>query len=114
ATGKPAPQPAPAPSAPPQPVAKDPPQPEVVEEEVPEEPPPPTGEHEANRLVVEIGAMGGLLYSNVVKGRLSELFGVNYEFQSAGGSLLLAECGDPDTIPGAGECEAEFDDVARG
>jgi hypothetical protein len=106
-----------APAPPPKPGAAPPPkdelEPEPPEEDDDDDGAPP-GEHESNRIVVEIGALGGLLYSDISRGELSELFGVSYEFNTNSGGILLASCGDLTTIPGGGECEALFDPLAGG
>jgi hypothetical protein len=117
--GKPPPAtPKPPPPAKPPPPGQPPPPPP------PPEPPPevdddddagaPIDEHQANRIVVEVGALGGMLYSDISRGSLSELFGVGYRFNSNTGGILLASCGDTTTIPGAGECEALFDPQTGG
>ena len=65
-------------------------------------------EHADNRLVVDVGAFGGLLFHDIERGAVSELVGQTYFFNSSAAGTLTAECGDPETIPGAGDCEATF------
>jgi hypothetical protein len=99
---KPTPQPEP---APPEPVL---PPPEEPEDDG------PIDEHKRNRFVAEIGALGGLLYSDIPRGDLSELRGVGYRFNTVSGGVLLASCGEQNIIPGAGDCEALFEPQAGG
>jgi hypothetical protein len=73
--------------------------------EVPEER--ASDEHEEGRLVVEIGAYGGFLFSDIARGSLSDLTGAAYVFQASPQTELVASCGS-DRVPGAGSCEAFF------
>jgi len=107
----------------PQPVAK--PEPtdegEEPEEDEPEEEPEESepeddgkNEHSTNRLVVEVGGFGGFMFHDIDRGTLNELVGQTYEFVTQNAGFLQAECGDTETIPGAGECEAFFDPAFGG
>ena len=42
------------------------------------------------------------------------LVGTSYNYKSGTGGLFIATCGDTDTIPGAGDCEARFDSAFGG
>ena len=71
-------------------------------------------EHSTNRLVVEFGAIGGFMFHDIDRGTLNELVGQSYEFVTQNAGFLQAECGDTETIPGAGDCEAFFDPAFGG
>jgi len=71
---------------------------------------PPSGEkiHEDGRLVVDLGAIVGFLFSKVDQASLDEVNGTQYSYFGASGSEFLAACGDTESVPGAGDCEATF------
>ncbi|MEZ4440687.1 MAG: hypothetical protein R3B72_16430 [Polyangiaceae bacterium] len=107
------PQPVPAPT--PTPVGAPAPNEEPVPEQVPEEPEDDgPNEHSSNRIVVEVGAIGGLMFHDIERGTLNELVGTTYFYEVSGEGLRQATCGDTETIPGAGDCEATFNSKLGG
>jgi hypothetical protein len=102
------PGPAPAPTPTPTPGGKPTPAPTPSPQPEPEPEGPPATDDEGGRVVVEIGAFGGLLIHTIERSSLDELDGVGYQYRSPAG-VTLATCGDTTSIPGAGECEALYD-----
>lgn len=104
---------APAPTETPAPVDEagdDPPDETVAEAPAPLPSGPAADEHEDGRLVVEIGAYGGFLYSDIARGSLSDLTGAAYTFARDEQVDRSASCGST-RVAGAGECEAFFEAV---
>ena len=85
------------------------PAPAAEQEEEPAEDDDDAREHEAGRLVVELGPFGGLLVHAIDRGDLRELDGSSYTYRSSPSSFTVAACGDTETVPGAGECEASLE-----
>ncbi len=89
------------------PAPKDEPKPK--DEEEPDEPEGPMAdEHENMRLVVELGAWGGYLFSNITRSDAAELRGAEYIYNSSATEVTRAACANTQRIPGAGDCEAIF------
>jgi len=79
------------------------------EEDDPEEPEGPAAEeHESMRLVVELGAWGGYLFSNITRSEASELRGAEYFYNASSTTVIQAACANTERIPGAGDCQANF------
>jgi hypothetical protein len=109
----PKPVPATAPTPGPGPKAQPGPAPVPVPEE-PEEPTGPLEDDEGGRIVVEVGPMGGVLIHTIDRSGVSELDATDYQYRSSAGGETIATCGDTDSIPGAGECDALFGNEAGG
>jgi len=85
------------------------PEAEDDEPEAEDEPDGPMAEeHENMRLVVELGAWGGYLFSNINRSDAPELRGAEYFYDSSPSTVTRAACANTQRIPGAGECEANF------
>jgi hypothetical protein len=68
-----------------------------------------TAKHEGGRLVVDVQFLAGGHLSAIGNAPLAEIDGTQYIYQGTFGSEFLAACGDPDTVEGAGVCDATFD-----
>jgi hypothetical protein len=100
-----------------QPVAVQPGAPAPQPGDPPPPPPPPTSartEHDDNRLVVDIGAFGGFVFHDIERGDATELSGQTYLYNTSAAGVTVAECGETEKVPGAGECEAIFNSASGG
>lgn len=62
----------------------------------------------AGRLVIELGALGGVIAAGELATETSAVDGLPYSFPGASGGTIFAACGDRVTVSGAGTCSGQF------